>query len=97
MPNGLLNWFGAFYKIPDTYILNHHSLDAYLFLRYLRVAVTICFVGCLITWPVLFPINIVRGKGLKQLDMLSFGNVANKNRYYAHALVSWAFFGEWKT
>ncbi|KAI9784856.1 MAG: hypothetical protein M1816_000701 [Peltula sp. TS41687] len=93
LPKGLFNWLGAFFKIPDTYVLNHHSLDAYLFLRYLRIAVAICFFGCLIVWPVLFPINITGGRGLKELDMLSFGNVASKKRYYAHAIVSCVFFG----
>ena len=82
-----------FFQIPDSYVLNHHSLDGFLFLRYLKIGVVICFFGCLITWPVLFPVNITGGKGQKQLDMLSLGNIANKNRLYAHALVSCVFFG----
>lgn len=93
LPKGLFSWLGAFFRIPDTYALNHHSLDAYLFLRYLRIAVAICFFGCLIIWPVLFPINITGGNGLKQLDMLSFANVSDAKRFYAHALVSCVFFG----
>lgn len=74
-------------------MLNHHSLDGYLFLRYLKISVAVCFVGCLLTWPILFPLNITGGGGGQQLDMLSFSNIVDKNRYYAHALVSCAFFG----
>lgn len=45
------------------------------------------------TWPVLFPINITGGGGQKELDMLSFSNVVDKNRYYAHVGLAWIFFG----
>lgn len=92
LPNGFLNWLGAFFHIPDTYVLNHESIDGYLLLRYLKICVAICFVGCCITWPVLFPINATGGAGEKQLDLLTFGNVANKQRYYAHTFVGWIFF-----
>jgi hypothetical protein len=52
LPNGWFNWIGPFWKIPDTYALQHQSLDAYLFLRFLRMTVVIMFVGALITMPV---------------------------------------------
>ena len=87
---------GQFWKIPDVYALQHQSLDAYLYLRFLRVTILICFVGCLITWPVLFPVNATGGGGQQQLDILSYSNIDSKtqfNRYYAHALVSWVYFG----
>lgn len=41
--------------------------------------------------PVLFPVNITGGGPNKELDLLSFGNVVNKNRYYAHTFVAWIF------
>ena len=92
---GFLGWIPAMFKLPDTYVLHHHSLDAYLLLRYLKIATTICFVGCLITWPVLFPVNATGGKGNRQLDMLTFGNVTgNLNRYYAHTFIAWIFIGK---
>lgn len=48
------------------------------------------------TWPILFPVNATGGGGLKELDLLSFGNVSpdNKNRYYAHTFVAWIFYGK---
>ncbi|KAJ4387182.1 phosphate metabolism protein 7 [Gnomoniopsis smithogilvyi] len=96
LPNGLFNWLGSFWKIPDTYALQTQSLDAFLFLRFIRMTVIISFVGCCITWPILFPVNATGGGGQTQLDILSYSNVdqaAQINRYYAHALVAWVFLG----
>ncbi|KAI8633373.1 hypothetical protein F5Y19DRAFT_462415 [Xylariaceae sp. FL1651] len=96
LPNGLLNWFGAFWKISDYHPLQHQSLDAYLFLRFLKVLIVICFVGACITWPILFPVNITGGGVQTELNLLTYANV-NKdtqyNRYYAHVFVSWIFYG----
>ncbi|KAI7976757.1 hypothetical protein EIK77_009988 [Talaromyces pinophilus] len=92
-PTGLWNWIIAMYKLPDTYVLQHHSLDAYLLLRYMKLLVVISFVGCCITWPILFPINATGGAGNSQFDILSMSNVKNKARYFAHAFVGWIFFG----
>ncbi|CAM1503095.1 Fc.00g078710.m01.CDS01 [Cosmosporella sp. VM-42] len=96
LPNGWLNWFGAFWKIPDVYALQHQSLDAYLFLRFLRTATTICFVSLCITWPILFPINATGGGGQSELEILSYSNInikTQKNRLYAHLLVAWLVYG----
>ncbi|KAG5292119.1 DUF221 domain-containing protein [Histoplasma ohiense] len=91
---GIFGWITSMAKLSDEYVLRHHSLDAYLLLRYLKIATTICLVGCFITWPVLFPINATGGGGLKQLDILTFGNVKNNlNRFYAHTFVTWIFVG----
>ena len=67
----LFGWIGEFYSIPDTWVLNHHTLDGYLFLRFLKISVVCCLVGCLITWPVLFPLNITGGVGKSELDILT--------------------------
>ena len=98
LPTGWFNWVGPFWKIPDTYALQHQSLDAYLFLRYLRMTVVIMFVGACITWPILFPVNITGGAGKVQLDMLSMANIngdkkGGKYRYFAHCFAGWLFFG----
>lgn len=92
MKDSMFGWFGDFFKIPDTYVLNHHSLDGYLFLRLLKISIVCCFVGCLITWPVLFPINATGGAGHSQLDILTLANVSNKWKYFAHAGCACIFF-----
>lgn len=96
LPGGFLNWIGRFWKIPDTVALQTQSLDAFLYLRFIRLTVIISFVGCCITWPILFPVNATGGGGQVQLDILSYSNidqVNGRNRYYAHALVAWVFLG----
>lgn len=72
------------------------SLDGYLYLRYFKMLTVICFVGCCITWPVLFPVNATGNGGKEQLDLLTFANIgkSQKNRYYAHTFTAWIFFGE---
>ena len=92
MPNGLINWFGAFFSIPDSYVLNHHSLDAFLLLRYLKIATMLCFVGCCMTWPVLFPVNATDKGGSAELSILAIGNIKNNKRLYAHTFVAWIYF-----
>lgn len=95
MPTGLFNWIGPFFKIPDSYVLNHQSIDGYLLLRFLKIATVICLVGCVITWPILFPVNATGGGPKQQLDILTYANVlpGNNPRYYAHSFVAWFFLG----
>lgn len=95
-PTGTKGFFGTVANLkglPDHFVLEHNSLDGYLFLRFFKVLIFISFVGVCITWPILFPVNATGGGGQSQLDILSFSNVANVNRYYAHALVAWVFLG----
>jgi hypothetical protein len=51
------------------------------------------FVGAIVTWPVLFPVNATGGGGESGLNILSFSNVSNQARYFAHAIIAWIFFG----
>lgn len=46
-----------------------------------------------ISWPILFPVHITGGNGVKQLDILTLGNVSSKQRLYAHVVVAYMFFG----
>lgn len=60
------------------------------------MALVMCFVGCLITWPILFPVNATGGGNETQLNVLSYSNIDRVNqsdRYYALVFVSWAYFG----
>merc|ERR1711981_1415431 len=91
--SGKTGWLQRFKELDDSYVLSHGSLDGYLYLRFFRMLTIICFVGCCITWPILFPVNATGGGGEQQLDLLSFSNVANPVRYYAHTFVAWIFLG----
>lgn len=94
-PTGIWNWITEMYKLPDTYVLQHHSMDAYLLLRFLKLSSMLLFVGCCITWPILFPVNATGGGSGSQLDILSISNVGENGyaRYFAHCFVSWIFVG----
>ncbi|KAI0470575.1 hypothetical protein GGR56DRAFT_683472 [Xylariaceae sp. FL0804] len=90
---GAFSWVRDVKQLPDELVLQRNSLDGYLFLRFFKVLIVITGAGCLITWPILFPVNATGGGGQSQLDVISFSNVVNVNRYYAHALVAWVFLG----
>lgn len=85
-------WIRTIRQLDNKFILEHSSLDAYLYLRFLRTVIFICFVGVCITWPIILPINATGGGHASQLDRLGLGNVYYKDRLYAHAAVAWVFF-----
>lgn len=86
-------WIRTIRQLDDKFVLEHSSLDAYLYLRFLRTTIFTCFVGVCITWPILLPVNATGGGHASQLDRLGLGNVYYKDRLYAHAVVAWLFFG----
>ncbi|KAI1653440.1 DUF221-domain-containing protein [Daldinia decipiens] len=86
------NWVHTMRKVPDKFILYHQSLDAYLYLRFLRTVIFICFVGCCITWPILMPVNATGGGSSTELDKVGIGNVKKRGHLYAHATIAWVFF-----
>ncbi|CAJ2509331.1 Uu.00g143570.m01.CDS01 [Anthostomella pinea] len=90
---GIFSWVSDLRSLPDDFVLQRNSLDGYLFLRFFKVLIIIAGAGCLITWPILFPVNATGGGGQSQLDVISFSNVNNPNRYYAHTFVAWIYLG----
>ncbi|KAL2759971.1 hypothetical protein ACRALDRAFT_1060065 [Sodiomyces alcalophilus JCM 7366] len=93
LPQGWFDWVLPFWRESDVTILNRSSIDAFLFLRYLKLLSLICFVGCCIIWPVLMPIHATGAGGLAQLDSVTMGNVTDPNFFFAHVAVAWVFFG----
>lgn len=102
LPDGLWQWIGTFWKTSDLVVLNSHTLDGYLFLRHLKVAIITCIVGICITWPILLPVNATGYGGQQQLNILTFANAAGASnpesfyRYYAHVFCAYIFFGEFR-
>ncbi|KAF4990512.1 hypothetical protein FGRMN_8412 [Fusarium graminum] len=93
LPTGWVNWIKPFFKTPDTFVLNHGSLDGFFFLRYLKVLRNTFLVGILMAWPILFPVHITGGGESSQLDILTIGKVSDKRRMFAHVAVAYMFFG----
>ena len=93
LKSGLLSWFSDLVTRKETEILQDAGLDGYFFLRYLRLTIIISVVGIIVTWPILLPVNATGGGGQYGFNQLSFTNVVNPNRYFAHALLAYIFFG----
>ncbi|KAK0639756.1 hypothetical protein B0T16DRAFT_423705 [Cercophora newfieldiana] len=93
LPDGWFNWILPFFAIDDNYILNNCSLDAFFFLRFLRVLSIVCLVGVFAAWPILLPVHGTGGNRLAELERLTIGNIKLPSRYFAHAAVAWCFFG----
>ncbi|KAK5109762.1 hypothetical protein LTR62_006602 [Meristemomyces frigidus] len=86
------HWFRDFRQTPDRFVLQHNSLDAFLYLRFLKVIIGICVVGCCMTWPILFPVHVTGGGSASQLDRLTIGNVKKTTYFWAHFVVGTGFF-----
>jgi len=86
------HWFHAFRTMSDVFVLQHNSLDAFLYLRFFRFMVWTCFLGCCLTWPILLPIHANGGGNATQLDRLSFSNIAKNKYLWAHVAIAWIFF-----
>lgn len=82
--------------IDDDYVLSHHSIDAYFYLRFFRTVVLICLIGWPFTWAILMPIYATSGAGQKQFDRISYANIKlpqDANRLYGVNFVAWIFLG----
>ncbi|KAI0340297.1 DUF221-domain-containing protein [Trametopsis cervina] len=94
LPRGWWKWFLAVMAIPTGDVLNENGLDAYMFLRFLRLLVMLFASTTLLTCAVLLPVDMA---GLKdsnfndKLSRLSWGNIPNDatGRYAAHVAVVW--------
>ncbi|KFA80386.1 hypothetical protein S40288_09852 [Stachybotrys chartarum IBT 40288] len=90
---GVMGWRKEYCKLKDEFVLGHSSLNNYLWLHFFKMLVIMSFMGTLITWPILFPVNAT-GDGAKNgLDILSFSNISPSYRYFASCFVGWVFFG----
>ena len=92
LSRGIFKWFKQFRQVPDSFVLNHGSIDGFLFLRFLKILILIFAVGSGIALPVLLPINAIGKGGNDGLDLFTMGNVTDKTYYYAHAAVACVFF-----
>lgn len=90
-PSGV-GWFHDFRSLPTRFVLTHSSLDAYLYLRFLKFIIAICFIGCCFVLPVLIPINATGGGRASQLDKITFSNIDKNSYLWAHTVLAWVFF-----
>ncbi|KAJ5369096.1 uncharacterized protein N7496_008856 [Penicillium cataractarum] len=103
-PPGLFRWVGPVFRTSSSEFIQKCGLDAYFFLRYLRMLLKIFIPMGLLILPILLPINRVGGKGktfqngtdsgprwnVTGLDQLAWGNVKPEHtgRYWAHCILA---------
>lgn len=91
-----ISWLTQLWRKKDNKILEEAGLDGYFFLRYIRLSFIITVVGIICLYPILLPVNAT-GKGVaKGLNLIGFTNILSpeqSNRFYAHVLLGWIFFG----
>lgn len=93
VPQGAFAWLPFILTKPREFLVQYCGVDAYFFLRYLLIFTSISFMGCIILFPILLPVNATNGHNLKGFELLSFSNVSNKWRFFAHVFLSWIYFG----
>lgn len=105
LPRRPWGWLGPLLKIylNKRLIIEKSGMDAYFFIRFLRMILIIFVPALIVIWPILLPINYVNGVGstnlaLNQtsvtgLDRFAFGNVnrANTSKYWAHLILAYVF------
>lgn len=95
LTNSLLGWPIAVFKSDWRATKHHNGMDAYFFIKYLRMMVRVFLPIWLLSWLVLFPVTSVNTHvgNLDGLDTLTFGNVApdRQLRYAAHLIMAYIF------
>lgn len=91
----MFTWPLAVFKADYRDIEAVNGMDAYFFVRFLRMMMIIFFPIWLISWAVLLPVTSVHTKvsGYSGLDMFVLGNVetTKQTRFAAHIILAWFF------
>ena len=103
-PSGLFRWVVPVFRTSSSEFIQKCGLDAYFFLRYLRMLLKIFVPLGLLILPILLPLNKVDGKdqtfkngtdgggrwNVTGMDQLSWGNVApeHSHRYWGHLVIA---------
>ncbi|EED23543.1 DUF221 domain protein, putative [Talaromyces stipitatus ATCC 10500] len=100
---GLFGWVYAVFQTTNAEFIQKCGLDAYFFLRYLRMLLKIFVPLGLVILPILIPINKVGGKdnnvvsntnsttwNVTGMDQLAWGNITpeHTDRYWAHLVLA---------
>ncbi|THH04380.1 hypothetical protein EW145_g5564 [Phellinidium pouzarii] len=91
----ILAWPLSIWRSDYNEILPKNGMDAYFFVRFLRMVVKILFPIWIISWIVLLPITSVDTPSDNRtgLDKFTFGNIGSGKhpRYAAHIVLTWVF------
>ncbi|CAG8481845.1 9876_t:CDS:2, partial [Acaulospora colombiana] len=93
---GLLGWLIPILKISDDKVVNRIGLDAYMFLRFIRLFAIIYAVFTIVGIGILLPVNYINQLGKPGLNSFTMGNISDSNRLYAHVIAAYFFSGKGK-
>ncbi|ORY30595.1 hypothetical protein BCR39DRAFT_529076 [Naematelia encephala] len=105
LPSGVVSHWRTVFMQPDADIIIANGLDAYFFVRFLKVfGLQMLLPYFLLSCIILIPVSAASpNAGLTGLNKLTFGNVAtdHENRHIAHLLVavvlmSWTMYLLWR-
>lgn len=87
--HGLVKWIKPIFTQANNSTIAESGLDAYFFLRYLRMLLRIFVPMTIIILPILLPINVYSGKNTG-LTQFGWDNVSNKHvsRLWAHLVLA---------
>ncbi|KAK0474157.1 hypothetical protein IW261DRAFT_1341695 [Armillaria novae-zelandiae] len=95
LSKNIFYWPIAVFKADYNDIINANGMDAYFFVRFLRMMVKIFLPIWILSWAILLPVTSVNSRvgNNEKLDILVFGNVATnkQQRYAAHIILAWLF------
>jgi calcium permeable stress-gated cation channel len=84
------------WRADDNDIRHHNGMDAFFFVRFLRMMARIFLPIWVVSWAVLLPLTATGTTNkLQGLDQFTFGNVnqVDSDRYAAHIILIWLFTG----
>lgn len=99
-PGGIIGWIYPLFTTKNLTLIQKCGLDAYFFLRYLRMLLKIFFPMAVLVLPILLPINKTGGGPGVSIDKYSINNVAGEDanrRLWAHLVLAvlsifWIFY-----
>jgi hypothetical protein len=91
-PTGLFKWAIPVFNTPNAVLISKCGLDAYFFLRFLRMLLKIFVPSAILVLPILIPLNTsLKAKtDITGLDKLGWQNYdpAHTNRFWAHLVLA---------
>lgn len=93
LPSGPWRWIPAVLWSDPENIIHQNGLDAYMFLRFIKLLVIICLVFTLTTFLVIIPVDataISIDNGIKGLEKIAWSNLVDprdQHRFSAHIIV----------
>ncbi len=92
--NNPVRWLVTLWKVSDHDLIAYVGADAYMFLRFLRLAYWVALAATVVGLLVLLPVNTVGGEHLAQLERLSMSNVAdNSGLLWVHFAAAYGLAG----